>query len=542
MFGFGLGGYLYLEMQADTDLLRLYSDSQDESAFAELVKRHLDGVYSAALRRLAGDTHLAEDVAQKVFVELARQSQQLRFHPVLSGWLYTATRNHAAKAVRTEQRRRLREKEAHAMNEIFQARSNPPDEWEKIAPVLDSAIDQLNEQDRRAVLLRFIEHKSFAEIGTLLHVSHDAARMRVDRALEKLRLHLTRRGVISPAVALGTALANHAVTAAPASLSTAITAAAIATAPLTLGALATALHLMTTSKLIGGAAAAALVLTALGTMGYQLHASHLAEEELTQETEQHDQLTVTLADLQRRVQTSDTVIRDLESKLTGQESAAARHEAESQPAPARPDPKTLANAFLLRHPEVKPALIDWMKRTEDAQWGSLWAARRFTPAQIEEFRSLMRESNFFGRTLDSTNNDYALFSVSSGLSIEEVNRRLQALLGEEGMQQYFETRTQQPLREKTAKAAAALFFSEAPMTSEQAGQFIDTLGKHRTIDSTGSHYNWDDVVKDAKQFLAPSQVAVVDMLRDEGELQKAYQARSSAPTVATTSPKTDPAH
>src|SRR5947207_13968795 len=110
-------------MLNDIELLRSYAKDGSEAAFAELLRRHLNLVYSAALRRVGGDTHLAEDVSQKVFVSLARQARSLTGHPVLTGWLYTASRYAAAQVVRAERRRQAREQEAYTMTERA---SNPP--------------------------------------------------------------------------------------------------------------------------------------------------------------------------------------------------------------------------------------------------------------------------------------------------------------------------------------------------------------------------------------------------------------------------------
>lgn len=209
----------------DILLLRRFAENRDEGAFGELVGRRIDGVYSVALRRMGGDVHLAEDVTQQVFVALAHKAGRLVAHPDLTGWLYTTTHHEAANAVRTERRRKAREEKAHAMPDHS---PEPQADWSRVAPVLDDAIEQLGASDRAAVLLRFIERRAFAEIGARLNVSEDAARMRVDRALEKLRSRLEDRGIASTAAALGTALGVHAATVAPASLVGVVTSAALA--------------------------------------------------------------------------------------------------------------------------------------------------------------------------------------------------------------------------------------------------------------------------------------------------------------------------
>ena len=100
-------------------------------------------------------------------------------------------------------------------------------DWQKLAPVLDQVISELPERDRDAVVLRFIESRPFREIGVTLHLTEDAARMRVERALEKLRGALERRGITSTSTALGLALANQAAAAVPAGVTASVTGAAL---------------------------------------------------------------------------------------------------------------------------------------------------------------------------------------------------------------------------------------------------------------------------------------------------------------------------
>src|SRR5213596_1489271 len=141
----------------DQQLLRDYTGRRSEAAFAELVRRHVDFVYSAALR-LVRDSHLAEDVSQSVFLALARNARQLADRPVLSGWLHRTTQNLAANTVRSDVRRRAHEQEAAAMNELFA--TEPDAVWEQVEPHLDAALCELSESDRDALLLRYFERKS----------------------------------------------------------------------------------------------------------------------------------------------------------------------------------------------------------------------------------------------------------------------------------------------------------------------------------------------------------------------------------------------
>ena len=211
-------------MNDDAALLRRYAEEKSEAAFAELVRRHLDLVYSAAQRRLGGDAHRAADVAQQVFATLAREAARLSRHTVLTAWLYAATRHAAIDAIRADRRRQVREQEAHLMQTLA-ATPTLDAEWERLRPVLDAVMDELAEADRTAVLLRFFQQRPFAEIGATLHLSDDAARMRVDRALDKLRALLARRGITSTTAALGATLVHQAIAAAPAGLAGTVAAA-----------------------------------------------------------------------------------------------------------------------------------------------------------------------------------------------------------------------------------------------------------------------------------------------------------------------------
>lgn len=191
----------------DRVLLRRYADERSDAAFEALVQRHLTLVYSAALRILGGDTHRAHDVTQSVFVTLASQASRLAHHPALAGWLHTTTHHLACRTVRSEQRRSQREKTAHTM--LHTAPDEPAD-WSRLRPVLDDALRELREADRLAVLLRFLDGRTLRGVGDALGVSEDAARMRIDRALDRLRDTLARRGITTSTVALSGTLTLHA--------------------------------------------------------------------------------------------------------------------------------------------------------------------------------------------------------------------------------------------------------------------------------------------------------------------------------------------
>ena len=222
-------------MTPDSELLRQFARTNSQDAFAELVERHVNLVYSAALRQVNGDGHFAKDVAQTVFADLARKASSLSRRETLTGWLYTSAHFAAAKIVRGENRRRDREEKfmREPANEnsagVSPAPSAPEPDWEKIRPALDDAMHELKETDREAVLLRYFENRPFAEVGAKLGLNENAARMRVERALEKLRAIFEKRG-IATATALASVISANAIQIAPANLAATLTAASIASA------------------------------------------------------------------------------------------------------------------------------------------------------------------------------------------------------------------------------------------------------------------------------------------------------------------------
>jgi RNA polymerase sigma factor (sigma-70 family) len=201
--GGGHYGVMMDHEPSDSVLLARYAGAGDEAAFAELVRRHLGLVYHVAVRQTGGQAHVAEEVAQVVFTRLARKAGALAGHQALAGWLHTATRHVAHETLRAERRRRAREQEVAIMEENPERGHGGGAVWAELRPVIDEALGALDERDREAVLLRYFAGLSHAAVGARLAVSENAARMRVERALEKLQVQLARRGVTSTAAALG---------------------------------------------------------------------------------------------------------------------------------------------------------------------------------------------------------------------------------------------------------------------------------------------------------------------------------------------------
>lgn len=231
---------MFVTMNAsDQELIRQFIREHSEDAFAQLVSRHLNLVFSAALRQVRSP-QLAEEVCQSVFANLACHAPKLKTNTVLTAWLYQVTRNASIDVVRREARRQEREQIAVQMSQIY----SDPSEWTQIEPLLDEAMQSLDDAERTAILLRYFENKSLRDVGQALGASEDAAQKRVSRAVERLREYFSKRKITVGATGLVAVLSANAIQAAPAGLATSLAAGAITTST-TLSA-ATALSLTKT--------------------------------------------------------------------------------------------------------------------------------------------------------------------------------------------------------------------------------------------------------------------------------------------------------
>jgi len=202
---------------SDWELIELWAKNRSEPAFAELVGRHLAWVYSVA-RRQVRQPQLAEEVAQSVFILLARKAGSLRSGTILGGWLFRTTCFVGSRALRAEQRQKNREQLAASMTAITTTPEDNEAVWERLEPHLDQVVAALSEPERAAILMRFYEKKPLLEVGRRLGISEDAAKKRVSRAVDKLRALLVRRGVAVSGTMLVAVLTEKTVQAAPAAL------------------------------------------------------------------------------------------------------------------------------------------------------------------------------------------------------------------------------------------------------------------------------------------------------------------------------------
>ena len=211
----------WLMMQDDITLLREFAERDSEEAFAAIVSRYINLVFSTALRHVR-DFHLAQEVTQAVFIILAQKAGSLNSKTILSGWLCRTARNASANALKIQRRRQDREKQ---YMETTQSHSDEAetDVWRQIEPLLDSAMSELGRTDHDAVVMRFFEGMSFKDVSAVLETSEAGAKMRLNRALEKMRKFFCKRGIVLSATAIAGAVAANSVQSAPVGLTTSIT-------------------------------------------------------------------------------------------------------------------------------------------------------------------------------------------------------------------------------------------------------------------------------------------------------------------------------
>ena len=317
-----------------------YAQTGSEAAFRELTTRYVNLVYSAAVRLVNGDTHLAQDVTQMVFFDLARMARKLSREVMLGGWLHRHTCFVARKAMRSERRRQSRERQAVEMNTL---EDHSATNLALLARILDDAIDQLGSKDRAAILLRFFEQKDFRSVGQALGSNEDAARKRVNRALGKLQSLLRHRGVALSATALGATLTTQAVTAAPAGLAATVSGIAIAGTMGGSGPVLTILKIMSMTKLKIGIITAVFVTgVAVPLVMHQKAQTELLREKtelLRQQMEQNHELAMEneqLAKQAPKASPSATIASGPSSELLRLRGEVSRLRKESREADTQP--------------------------------------------------------------------------------------------------------------------------------------------------------------------------------------------------------------
>lgn len=534
-------------MTEDAELLSRYAAEQSEAAFAELTRRHVDLVHSAALRLMNGDLHAAQDVTQQVFTEVARQAKRLARHPALVGWLYTTTRLMALRMNRTGQRRQAREQEANMMNQLLHD-DTPPMDWNRFRPVIEDAMHELDDQDRHAVLLRYFQNKTLNEVGAALNLTENAARMRVDRALDKLRGKLAHHGITTTAAALAAVVAANAVQAAPAGLAATISAAAVAGSAVQASTLIVATKTIAMTTLQKTIVAAALA-AAVGTGIYAVHQSAQLRGQLRSLEEQQAPMTAQIQQLQQeRQQTAGQLAALREEnarlksgstptellKLRG-EVGTLRQRAVANEAKSNPPSSGLDK--MMNDPAMKEYIRQAQKEKLRSMYADLFKELKLTPEQTDQFLQIM--GDMASKSMEQiatpgTPNQSAIDALAG------LGSQLYTLLGDQGMARFKEYSDEIPARTTVTLLNGQL--GDSPLTAEQSAQLLQIV-KAEPADLTkgitgapdkaflGSQVDIDNflqrvaesnqrILQQAGSFLVPGQLTALDAV-----LAKAIEAR-----------------
>jgi RNA polymerase sigma factor (sigma-70 family) len=491
----------------DPQLLADFLASGSEAAFATLVARHSSLVYSAALRQVRGNAHLARDVTQAVFTDLARKATHLSGRADLTGWLYTSTHYAAVQALRSESRRLRRETEAHQMSELSSAENEVA--WEHVRPILDEVMRELDERDRESILWRYFEGQPYAEIGRRLSIADNAARMRVERALGRLHMLLSRRGVTSSAAALGTVLAQKAVTAAAPEFvqqiaHTAVTAIAPAGQGLVSTIFAAKTYLL---------AATAIAVVCGGIIIYELHNRNEAEAEVAQQ----------------RAENAATagLINSYETKLSQE---AKRAEA------TRRFLAISANLLTEESTTEAPAelrrLILRTRAGVASEYAHLFPKLNLTVADRKQLEILLVRKTVNEiialHDLTASASDAAdsagVVAVVVAAVDADVDGQIASLLGPHGFKVYVEYARSLVPRRQIEEVAAAARFSERPLEDTQVEHLVELVA---SSDEDGEHPIPDTIVQ-AAGLAAPEREALVRLQALRSARRMIVQANEAA--------------
>jgi RNA polymerase sigma factor (sigma-70 family) len=457
----------WMQASDDMQLLQEYANGHSEEAFAALVSRHINLVFSAAMRSV-NNPHQAEEITQAVFVTLARKSRILRRGTVLSGWLYQTARLTAANFIRAETRRQQREQQAH-----IQSTMNAPDSeaWTGVGPLLDEAMSQLNEKDRNAIVLRFFEGKALKEVGDALGTSEEAAQMRVSRALDKLRDFFHRRGITVPAGALAAAISGNSIQAAPAGLAASVAAGAVQTAALsasTLTLVKGAIHLMTSAKISVaiGVTAAAIIALQWQQVSTQKQTVKQLQEQVAQQAQTNLAQQAQIAKLQEQnafiAKTMSGKERDVATARARVSAALEAKAAATAAAGAKGNPM----AEMLKDPNMLEAMRGQMAMTIKTQYAPLVKQLNLSPEQADKFYKILIDGGSKGLEAMQSGK----FGLDDGKSSEA---DLQSLLGDAGMAQYKDFSLS--IYDQTMLAQIKSNFGDNPLSDTQQQQLLQAM-------------------------------------------------------------------
>lgn len=535
--------------ESDLELLEQYARDGLESAFTEVVQRHINLVYSAALRQVRSP-ELAEEVAQSAFTDLARNAKRLAPDTILTAWLYQVTRRTAIDVVRRESRRQLREQIATEMN----AMNATTDDWNQIEPLLDEAMEALDATDRSAVLLRYFENRSFREVGERLGASDDAAQKRVSRAVDRLREFFSKRGVAVGASGLVAILTANAVQAAPVGLaltiSTSATLGATAVVATTSATITKAIVMTTLQKsLIAGA-----IVLAAGAGIYEAHqTSRLRKQNETLQQSQTS-LAQQVQSLQReRDETSNRLValtanKELPKaeqqspevlKLRGQVGVLRQTLSSIS---ASNTPKS-GIAKMMSDPAMREYIHTVQAKLIRERYDPLFKELKLSPENADKFTQLIGDIWGKGTEAVSDGGETAKQNVKD--AVENASKELESMLGDAGYARYNEFNMEMPARATVKLLDNKL--GDEHLTQDQTAQLIGVVMKEPFDLTHGISGDWDKayfgsqeefdqhvqqvqesnqrILQQAASFLNPNQLtALAQVQTDSLNVQKTQAA------------------
>ncbi len=509
-------------MSDDAQLLRLYVESRSEPAFAELVQRYIGVVYHAALRQLGADAHLADDVVQSVFILLAEKSRTLLGHPSLAGWLHTATRFKVAHARRAEHRRAVREHAAQLMSEL--TREPPAADWDRIRPILDNVLLELSAADREAVLLRYFANLGFAEIGARLQTTEDTAHKRVERALDRLRERLARRGIKSTAVALATLLGAESMQATPAGLAASVTSTVIGSG-LPVAATFGGLAFMSTKTAVGLGLVAAIVFSGVATYEVRTNREALARLAIVERD---------TSALQAKLRSEkDRLARERAVRSAPPPATATARIASGNPGPTMTERIADGRAFLKANPEFAAAYTAYLKNRLRVENADLIARMGLSEDETERFIAVLADGRM------QIVGQHFLRLTDEEMTPGEYTRQLRQVLGEERYRLYRADNRIAPARSLADDLTRALYYTPTPLTPPQIAQFKQVALQTLDDGSLGKRYSglvsmyiplpvWDELAKRAVGVLSPPQLDALANLRAQAAFFHAQTAARAA--------------
>jgi hypothetical protein len=447
------------------------------------------------------------------------------------------------------------------MHDLF-SEAKPAVDWQHVRPVVDAALDELGERDREAVLMRFFEDRPFAEIGAALRITDDAARMRVDRALEKLQALLVRRGITSSSAALGVMLTGQAAGAiVPANVVVSVTSVALASAAtaVVISPVGAILGFMSTSKVIVGVVIV-LGLGGIGSALYQREEARRAETALAAYGSERADFRARLAHAEARARDAEELARAnaervaaLDKQLDVAKTAVSglRASASTPVASAIPvAPAANVGMEMLGDPDYVQRQVQRYRSLLRIRFGLLFRALQFSPEQIAKFET--NRTQFQQATMEVWS-----AAVAQGVAVSDpaivkmakeamggLDEELRALLGEEGYRQYSRYAGAESATEMIGSLAGSVYYTDAPLSAEQGERLAKVIMDftEKVPVAPGSktiryQTDWAAVESESRKVLAASQAEVFQALVEAKKLQEQMSAISRARASPGSAPK-----